>query len=82
MSYKGADYRKADLQIHSPRDEQWQGGRPDDPLPANALAEDILEHGRILQIGAIDLELLRDSITETMEGGKGAFELRRRKYNF
>ncbi len=41
-----------------------------------------LENGHVLQIGAIDLEALRDSITETMEGGKEAFELRRRKYNF
>lgn len=41
-----------------------------------------LENGRVLQIGAIDLEPLRDSVTETMEGGKEAFELRRHKYNF
>lgn len=41
-----------------------------------------LENGHVLQIGTIDLKVLRDSITETMEGGKEAFELRRHKYNF
>lgn len=34
MSHKGATYRKTDLQIHSPRDDGWKGGRPDDsPTP-------------------------------------------------
>lgn len=32
--------------------------------------------------GAIDNELVRKAITETMEGGEKAFELRRVKYNF
>jgi type III restriction enzyme len=32
--------------------------------------------------GAIDEPVIRDAITSTMEGGKDAFELRRKKYNF
>ena len=34
MSHKGATYRKTDLQIHSPRDAQWKGKRPDDSIEA------------------------------------------------
>lgn len=41
-----------------------------------------LDSGQILQEGAIDHADVRESITTTMEGGKQAFELRRRKYNF
>lgn len=41
MSYKGADYRKADLQLHSPRDEQWKGDRPDEKLPEGASTDEI-----------------------------------------
>ena len=53
-------------------------------LVVNGDAELVVDliNGRINQIGAIDLEPLCESITETMEGGKAAFELRRRKYNF
>lgn len=53
-------------------------------LVVNGDAELVVDliNGRINQIGAIDLEPLCESITETMEGGKEAFELRRRKYNF
>lgn len=35
MSFRGAEFRKADLQIHSPRDAGWEGQRPDDALPGN-----------------------------------------------
>ncbi|MBD2767410.1 AAA family ATPase [Hymenobacter sp. BT664] len=41
-----------------------------------------LNAGSINEIGAIDLPTVRDAITQTMEGGKNAFELRRLKYNF
>jgi len=41
-----------------------------------------LDAGQLYQEGAIDHAEVRDSITATMEGGKEAFELRRRKYNF
>jgi chromosome segregation protein len=41
-----------------------------------------LASGSASQIGAIDLPVVRDAITQTMEGGKTAFELRRLKYNF
>lgn len=53
-------------------------------LVVNGDAELVVDliNGRINQLGAIDLEPLCESITETMEGGKEAFELRRRKYNF
>lgn len=33
--YIGAEFRKADLQVHSPRDSAWRGPRPDDELRAN-----------------------------------------------
>ncbi len=32
MSNRGTEFRKADFQLHSPRDRGWQGGRPDDGL--------------------------------------------------
>lgn len=53
-------------------------------LVVNGDAELVIDltAGNISQIGAIDLESLRISITDTMEGGKDAFELRRKKYNF
>ncbi|WP_288424228.1 TrlF family AAA-like ATPase [uncultured Spirosoma sp.] len=53
-------------------------------LVVNGDAELVLDlaAGKLNQIGAIDLEDMRTSITDTMEGGKQAFELRRRKYNF
>lgn len=41
-----------------------------------------LAGGIVSEIGAIDLASVRDAITQTMEGGKNAFELRRLKYNF
>lgn len=34
MSIRGAEFRKADLQIHSPRDAGWDGARPEDALTA------------------------------------------------
>jgi type III restriction enzyme len=34
MSDRGAEFRKADLQIHSPRDAGWIGARPDEGLDA------------------------------------------------
>ena len=41
-----------------------------------------LAGGKPLTAGAIDVNEVRNSITEIMEGGKDAFELRRQKYNF
>lgn len=41
-----------------------------------------LNAGAIAAEGAIDDSRVRDAITVTMEGGRDAFELRRRKYNF
>jgi len=38
--------------------------------------------GAINSNGAIDEPAIREAITSTMEGGKDAFELRRKKYNF
>jgi hypothetical protein len=38
--------------------------------------------GRQVAGGAIDEEPVCNAITNTMEGGKDAFELRRKKYNF
>jgi type III restriction enzyme len=32
MSNRGAEFRKADFQIHSPRDGNWDGARPEDGL--------------------------------------------------
>jgi chromosome segregation protein len=53
-------------------------------LVVNADAELVLDltTGRIAARGAIDAPLVKDSITATMEGGREAFELRRRKYNY
>jgi type III restriction enzyme len=38
--------------------------------------------GSIVDTGAIDVESIREQITEIMEGGEEAFELRREKYGF
>jgi chromosome segregation protein len=40
MTKRGAEFRKTDLQIHSPRDAGWDGARPDDALASEASAED------------------------------------------
>lgn len=40
MSKRGAEYRKCDFQIHSPRDAAWDGARPEDALPKDATNED------------------------------------------
>lgn len=40
MSTRGAEYRKTDLQIHSPRDANWDGPRPEDGLVEGATDQD------------------------------------------
>lgn len=39
MSNRGAEFRKADLQIHSPRDSGWHGPRPEDALGGSPTTE-------------------------------------------
>lgn len=53
-------------------------------IAVNGDSENVIEMvlGRQVTGGAIDEALVRDAITNTMEGGKDAFELRRKKYNF
>jgi ABC-type cobalamin/Fe3+-siderophores transport system ATPase subunit len=53
-------------------------------IVVNGDSENVIEMvlGQQTSAGAIDEENVRLAITETMEGGKDAFELRRRKYNF
>lgn len=53
-------------------------------LVVNGDAELVIDlmAGKIFSQGAIDSQAVRKSITKTMEGGKDAFELRRKKYNF
>jgi len=41
MSVCGAEFRKSDLQIHSPRDRGWEGLRPEDLLGGNPTPEEI-----------------------------------------
>lgn len=41
-----------------------------------------MSHGYVHCEGAIDAKDVRDAITEVMEGGEEAFELRRKKYGF
>ena len=38
--------------------------------------------GQVKDEGAIDVESIRKEITDVMEGGPEAFDLRRRKYGF
>lgn len=40
MSTRGAEYRKTDLQMHSPRDANWDGPRPEDGLVEGAPDQD------------------------------------------
>lgn len=53
-------------------------------ITVNGDSESVLELvlGKPQCIGAIDEPVIRNAITSTMEGGKDAFELRRKKYNF
>lgn len=41
MSTRGAEFRKTDLQIHSPRDGNWDGARPEDALGSGATNEEL-----------------------------------------
>jgi len=53
-------------------------------IAVNGDSENVIEMvlGERKAFGAIDEPEVRDAITKTMEGGKDAFELRRKKYNF
>ena len=53
-------------------------------IVVNGDSENVIEIvlGKQSSGGAIDEPRVRLAITDTMEGGKDAFELRRRKYNF
>ncbi|MHB8077248.1 AAA family ATPase [Desulfosporosinus fructosivorans] len=53
-------------------------------IAVNGDSELVLEMwlGKKNALGSIDEQKIRDGITSTMEGGKDAFELRRKKYNF
>ena len=53
-------------------------------IAVNGDSENVIEMvlGRQCAGGAIDEKPVRNAITDTMEGGKDAFELRRKKYNF
>lgn len=53
-------------------------------IAVNGDSENVIEMvlGERCASGAIDEPDVRDAITKTMEGGKDAFELRRKKYNF
>lgn len=53
-------------------------------ITVNGDSENVIEMvlGKQKSGGAIDEPDVRTAITETMEGGKDAFELRRKKYNF
>ncbi|MBS3950847.1 MAG: AAA family ATPase [Peptococcaceae bacterium] len=48
-----------------------------EPISVNDTKGCLVKHG-----GAIDIKEIKDAITDTMEGGKPAFELRRSKYRF
>lgn len=41
MNTRGAEYRKTDIQMHSPRDAGWDGARPEDALPEDATHGDL-----------------------------------------
>lgn len=41
MSSKGAEFRKTDFQIHSPRDHAWEGMRPESALPEEFLSSEL-----------------------------------------
>lgn len=53
-------------------------------ITVNGDSENVIEmvFGKRQAAGAIDEQAVREAVTQTMEGGKDAFELRRRKYNF
>lgn len=54
-------------------------------LKAGAADQEAAQEGNRIEIdvdGAIETPAVRDAVTETMEGGQAAFELRGRKYSF
>ena len=65
----GARWFKADLHVQGDADMVIQ-------LEATA------DRGRVACAGAIDDPAVRDAIVRTVDGGREAFRLRRRKYGF
>ena len=72
MSIRGAEYRKTDLQVHSPRDCNWDGCRPEDSLNAGASSEDIKQARETFCKQfiekCVEKELTAISITDHHEG--------------
>ena len=72
MSTHGAEFRKTDLQIHSPRDCNWVGPRPEDILPAGATNEHIKQareaYCKQFIEKCIEKDLFAISITDHHEG--------------
>jgi type III restriction enzyme len=72
MSTRGAEYRKTDIQVHSPRDAGWSGQRPEDGLAADASEADLKQarEGYCKQFiqKCLDEGLSAISITDHHEG--------------
>lgn len=72
MSKRGAEYRKTDLQIHSPRDGNWDGPRPEDGLAEGATDADRKQareaYCKQFIEKCIEKELAAISVTDHHEG--------------
>lgn len=47
MSINGAEFRKSDFQIHSPRDAGWHGARPEDGIPQGCVTPETTLEARL-----------------------------------
>jgi len=72
MSTRGAEYRKTDLQIHSPRDGNWDGPRPEDGLANGAIDQDRKEareaYCKLFIEKCVEKGLAAISVTDHHEG--------------
>lgn len=66
MTSKGAEFRKTDFQIHSPRDGNWGGVRPEDALDDKSIPE---------QIDAVREEYCRSFIEKCVSEGLKAIAI-------
>lgn len=53
MKDKGAHFRRTDLQVHTPRDNQWKGARPTDDAARADYAERFVTACRTKGLGAV-----------------------------
>lgn len=49
----GAHYHRSDLQVHTPRDQQWKGQRPTDDVDRARYADEFVDACRLRELEAV-----------------------------